>query len=635
MTSFKVNSMKMRPSEFVLTYGPGSIIETRRGPRLIPMPNMIISSRGTPGSKLIHKLIQNPNDYSIPLPPNALPSLNVKIYRLPSSEESLRDNSDRTIWNTIIFPEYFICNSDHNGNGNYLFKLDKLDSDSFDWSRGVPKCPKCGSSEHVSAVRFVMACNMGHLDDVNWIEAIHGRDSKCRSTGFWWKGSGSMSRITIKCEKCRATKKLYDVYNSKLTCTCRYPEKDYFPHSNCKPHEARVVHRQASNLRIPLSYTHFYVPPFATDIYRFFSRDAFLHVFSTLDPSQVSFEKVYSAVNVFDKHLALELSEFCRLNNCYSKIGEVAELFRKILSGKVDILETEFRGLLKALEEGYPPQTYSLNERKQVLFEADKNEVKHLEPNAGTRFSRRYAVLPIKKLHVVIYQKGYQRLINPETSEPEGLQPQTVDIGMSVDKDVWYPGVEFTSEGLFITLEPHNGSVFRDFTKQNSRRWSEWLEAYNSCRESCAGYPELLFKNQKKRVETHPLFVWWHTLSHLLIREISIYAGYSSASIRERIYADPDAQEPYAGILLYANEPGSEGTLGGLVSLVNKFDLIMNRAVARSLSCSNDPACRESRFVPRKSVSGAACYACSLVSETSCEHRNAWLDRMLLVEVPP
>ena len=633
MTSSRVNSMKMRPSEFVLTYGPGSIIETRRGPRLIPMPDMEINNEGTPGSKLIHNL----NKYSIPLPPNAIPRLNVKIYRLPSSEESLKDRSDRTIWNTIIFPLYFICNSDHGGNGNYLFKF-KLDFKEFDWNRGVPICPKCRSSEHVSAVRFVMACNMGHLDDVNWIEAIHGRNSRCSSTGFWWKGSGSMSRITIECEKCGTRKKLYEVYNSKLTCTCRYPERSFYS-SKCEPHEARVIHRQASNIRIPLSDTYFYVPPFATDIYRFFSRDAFKPIFSAIDPSEVSFEKVYNAVKLFDPDLAQELSDFCRSNNCYDKIGEVAELFRKIRSGNADILETEFRGLLKALEEGYPPQTYSSDERKRVLFEADKNEVKYLVPNAGTRFTRKYAVLPVKKLHAVIYQKGYQRLIDPDTSL---LKPQTVDIGIKDNNSVWYPGVEFTSEGLFITLEPHSGSAFKAFAEQNSERWSEWLEAYKRCRGSCAEYPELLFKNQmksvenqKKRVELHPLFVWWHTLSHLLIREISIYAGYSSASIRERIYADPDAQEPYAGILLYANEPGSEGTLGGLVSLVNNFDLIMNRAVARSLSCSNDPACRESRFILGNSVNGAACYACSLVSETSCEHRNAWLDRMLLAEVPP
>ena len=40
------------------------------------------------------------------------------------------------------------------------------------------------------------------------------------------------------------------------------------------------------------------------------------------------------------------------------------------------------------------------------------------------------------------------------------------------------------------------------------------------------------------RYELHPLFVWWHTLSHSLIRAISNEAGYSSASIRERVYIE-------------------------------------------------------------------------------------------------
>ncbi|WP_232429395.1 DUF1998 domain-containing protein [Noviherbaspirillum autotrophicum] len=42
-----------------------------------------------------------------------------------------------------------------------------------------------------------------------------------------------------------------------------------------------------------------------------------------------------------------------------------------------------------------------------------------------------------------------------------------------------------------------------------------------------------------------------HTLLHLLIRELALECGYNAASIRERIYADTNGDDPQAGILIY------------------------------------------------------------------------------------
>ena len=53
------------------------------------------------------------------------------------------------------------------------------------------------------------------------------------------------------------------------------------------------------------------------------------------------------------------------------------------------------------------------------------------------------------------------------------------------------------------------------------------------------------------------------------MRQFAIECGYSTASIRERIYARGPEEEggPMAGILLYTAASDSEGTLGGLVAL--------------------------------------------------------------------
>ena len=60
------------------------------------------------------------------------------------------------------------------------------------------------------------------------------------------------------------------------------------------------------------------------------------------------------------------------------------------------------------------------------------------------------------------------------------------------------------------------------------------------------------------------------------------------------------------------------------------------RALRMSELCSNDPIC--AGHVPGQSLEsrwlhGAACHGCALVAEPSCEMRNDYLDRALVVPV--
>ena len=90
------------------------------------------------------------------------------------------------------------------------------------------------------------------------------------------------------------------------------------------------------------------------------------------------------------------------------------------------------------------------------------------------------------------------------------------------------------------------------------------------------------------------------------------------------------------GLLIYTGSPDAEGTLGGLVQQARRIDEHLTRALEAGGLCSNDPTCAE--HAPGDSMSdrflhGAACHACALVAETSCEMRNDHLDRALVVPV--
>jgi hypothetical protein len=125
-----------------------------------------------------------------------------------------------------------------------------------------------------------------------------------------------------------------------------------------------------------------------------------------------------------------------------------------------------------------------------------------------------------------------------------------------------------------------------------------------------------------------------HGLAHILINQFVFECGYSTASLRERLYVSADARAPMAGFLIYTAAGDSEGTLGGLVRLGRQQRLgpVVRRALSRAAWCSADPVCSENLGGQGSRLANlAACHACVLLPETSCETINQGLDRAMIV----
>jgi hypothetical protein len=130
-------------------------------------------------------------------------------------------------------------------------------------------------------------------------------------------------------------------------------------------------------------------------------------------------------------------------------------------------------------------------------------------------------------------------------------------------------------------------------------------------------------------------FLLIHTLSHMLMRQVALECGYSSASLRERIYLGTPSS-PAADVLISTAASDSEGTLSGLVALGERryLERIMGQALDDAAHCSSDPLCAEHvPEFPSAVLHNAACHACLFASETSCEAGNRWLDRAVLVDL--
>jgi hypothetical protein len=124
-----------------------------------------------------------------------------------------------------------------------------------------------------------------------------------------------------------------------------------------------------------------------------------------------------------------------------------------------------------------------------------------------------------------------------------------------------------------------------------------------------------------------------------MIRRLAFESGYSTASLRERVYGHsgaPDGPGRPHGVLVYTAAGDSEGTLGGLARQGEPG--VLADSLVGLLSdaswCSADPLCSENRGSGFGALNNAACHACSLVPETSCESSNLLLDRAMLIGDP-
>ena len=185
----------------------------------------------------------------------------------------------------------------------------------------------------------------------------------------------------------------------------------------------------------------------------------------------------------------------------------------------------------------------------------------------------------------------------------------------------WYPVIENRGEGVFVQLR--------------SDAVDHWLQrpaVQRRLRELRAGHKAWTDSRNGQQPFPGGAYVLLHTLAHLLIQSLAMRCGYPASSLRERIYAENGRY----GILVYTGTPDAEGTLGGLVQQGRHIEDYLAEALRMGQLCSNDPICAQ--HAPAESMRnaylhGAACHGCTLIAETSCEMRNDYLDRALVVPV--
>lgn len=610
------NTQEIRESQFVLVYGPGSIIESKEGSRLIPDIYHCLGNDDYSGNTftdnefndvrmkgiVAEKENLNKDDEKEKLNKDA-----VHLFPLPLYS-SRRQASSRVIYKSYIFPAWKICHaSDHGGLGSILYDASKPGK-----GRKRNTCPVCGEKSDTN-VRFLLSCIDGHLDDIDWNYAVHGYHKKCKYDWFIWKPEGSSpEEIKIQCPdpKCKKEVTMLDIYARDFDCHGRLPEKqmplnifgdvsfpnvdDVAENQDCD-RKMFVVQRQSSSLRVANTFTLLRMPRAHDYVIKILMKPNYKFAPEIIKSGGLegllNFVKTYS------------LNDYKKIDNYFNKKGKDFDSFKTSYFKSID--ETNFNDAL--IDE------FDLLMDEDVIINDENFEKGEFRDDYSIEiFEKKFPIKirPISKLKTITAQISYHRKPQVPTDENGKLLNKPVSSGYKLGQEKWFPAFEGIGEGIFVSSDENPIEYLG--LDDISEKWYPFINKIDT-----SGRDEI-----KK-----PLFVWWHTLSHALINSLAISCGYNSTSLKERVYINNSE----AGILIYNTSPGEDSGMGGLIDLVDSFGIVLENAINNLKFCSNDPLCFEEEIGDNK-VNGAACHNCLLISETSCEHRNTLLDRHFFVD---
>jgi len=585
---------ELRRSTLVSTFGPGAIVDFRAGGAAV---SAVIAGLESWDDQTETKQLNHPQTIS---EARLQKKLGVMGFRLPPVFPE--DSRDAESLVAVRFPRWLQCPQ--------CFQIRQVRS----WARlragkVARYCPECTSARpggarpgreiFVVPVRFVTACEAGHLDEFPWnIWVGHKQECQNRDRLVLESKAAGLAGLILSCPICKASRSLEGIFGEQalgnLPCRGRRPwlKTD---DAVC-PRPLRALQRGASNLYFPVTDSALDIPPWSDSLQRALG---------------VHWEPIIRAPRE-DREKFVQILKSSVLMHMKQSAAEIV----KAVNAREELLNR--------------PESVNLriDEYEQFISDAPIRFAEHKE------FEIRREVVPARlqpyfdrivravRLREVRAISGFTRINPPEVpGDDDPVEPAPI----SQTRLAWLPAIEVRGEGIFLR-----------FNDASLRRWTEnpvvqdranklddaFVRAWQARREE---------EGRPTRVIT-PALVLVHTLSHVLMRQISLECGYSSASLRERLYVD----DHMCGLLIYTATTDSDGTMGGLARQgePGRLGVSVEAAIRSSEWCSSDPLCLEGLNSLSQDLNNAACHACVLAPETSCEEFNTLLDRAFLVGLP-
>lgn len=615
----KEATIPLRRSELISPNGVGSITTNTDGINLMPGaldywysmdPNIKLDDFEIEENRL--KAIFGVDKFR--LPPD---------YRIPFSKWQKSTESNLNLEIPMIrFPNWYYCSHCRTMSKQPDFNKD---------SRIL--CENCDNKfARLVQVPLIVACEEGHLDDFPWNEWVHAELNptckgplKLRSTG-----GATLSSMKIECTDCgkdRPLKGLTTTGTSVLSerlskegnykCTGRKPwfgSKQKLEECNCVP---QPILKNATNAYYPQILNAIYIP--VTDkgelnqIIELYNEDIIKRKIKKYT------EKSYTPLEIVEELKEVDFPD--KLGHfTLDVLEEALDLFYTNATAQQDSVDLN----LKFDEYHYLNSDTEIDTSKMLKVVPEYNKI--LDTLLYNQFGIAKVNL-IPKLVETRVMYGFSRLIEPRALS---VNPSNIiengkrQLFINPSNYNWLPAYQVYGEGIYIEFDNDLLSNWETINS-NSQRFKKLEERISNARQ------------QGIDVKQHvsPRYVLLHTLAHLFIQEIVLTSGYSSSSLKERIYVGPNEDISMNGFLIYTASGDSEGTMGGLVRL-GKTELlqsILHKVIEKALWCSSDPVCNEigmDKGQGRDYLNGAACHNCAYTSEISCEEFNKYLDRGLI-----
>jgi Domain of unknown function (DUF1998) len=473
-----------------------------------------------------------------------------------------------------------------------------------------------GRKSDVTPIRFVCACEKGHLQDIEWRWVVHGAQ-QCQEP-MWVEEKGTSADpadTSIVCDRGRSLS-LQDAFQPGRLGKCRGDrpwllDKD----PNGCGDNLKLLTRTATNTYFPQVYTVISLPTEEDELTQL------VHELSG-DLSAVQSLGDVAQAKRFNPKISATLGSYAD--------DEIFDRLQRIREGaRVDGNQSPKLSEFDAFACGRPE--IGQNRPSAKLYAQTLPRDAWAIPDAGLDLSVIRNLVAVHRLREVSCLYGFTRF----EAAPTGADGEIEDIqlavrGAPISRDAdWLPAIEQFGEGIFV-----------HFDEEAIARWLQKPGSLQRNRKLLAGYGhwQKRFAGNAPQYPGTP-YVLLHSISHALMAEIALECGYPASSLKERVYAlsGSRAADEFdrCGILIYTASAGAQGTLGGLVASAPRFAYILQTALERLRICSNDPVCADHEPDDRsgdRATHGAACHGCLLIAETSCEMRNLFLDRGLLLQ---
>ena len=585
----------IRRSQIISTFGPGAIVDFRspEGAPVSVVSAGIDEWPDAPGQTIHEPRLERKLGVScFHLPP-------IGEYRTGEKRHGKPVVKEYTV-PSVRFPDWHFCPR--------CYRLQRSRKWNSSPGSSALYCGSCSSRHdrsHVVPVRFITACEKGHLGEFPWGRWVKHEES-CNSGDKKLKllrqGAG-LKGLRVHCTGCGKSRNLENAFSAgmmkSLGVKCS-GESPWLPldREECDS-EPRVLQRGASNTYFPVLETALDIPPWGDAF-----QDALGHHWHML----ASIED--------EKHVRMQIDLIMQHDWSGPKMS-ADEMFRKVMQRRKRLDRLDPRNMRH-------DEYFHLTSGETIGTGRDETDFKlHPEEVPASLSGLISHIVRVERLREVRALVGFTRLNEPS---PDLAREDMARI--SAEPKNWLPAIEVRGEGIFIALDEKHLATWEkhDAVAKRTEELRSLVE--KSWRERSDGDVPCPYD-----ISARLLLV--HTLSHAFMRRLSLDCGYSTAAIRERLYVSTE-DEGMAGFLVYTASTDADGTLGSLCrqGRAKRVEQTLINAVRDLEWCSSDPLCSQGLSTFSDAANLAACHACVFAPETACEYFNRFLDRAMLVGLP-